>query len=176
MRCVFLYFRLAQQPDSGRSHIIVEASRLKQWHTTVGRTPLNEGSARRRDLCQTHTALTRDRHRSPRYDFCSCFLFFPLLFKSIMYIYILCPHVTTTQHPCPIRGFFLVFSCTLYFIRTWFFGDCPAFRLCHYSKYTTQASMPFAGFEPTIPGNGRPQTLALDRSATGIGHVLRLGL
>ena len=30
--------------------------------------------------------------------------------------------------------------------------------------------MPLAGFEPAIPAGDRPQTLALDRSATGIGH------
>jgi hypothetical protein len=29
--------------------------------------------------------------------------------------------------------------------------------------------MPPAGFEPPIPAGNRPQTLALDRSATGIG-------
>ena len=29
--------------------------------------------------------------------------------------------------------------------------------------------MPPAGFEPAIPAGERPQTLALDRSATGIG-------
>ena len=28
-----------------------------------------------------------------------------------------------------------------------------------------------AGFEPAIPANGRPQTFALDRSATGIADT-----
>ena len=31
-------------------------------------------------------------------------------------------------------------------------------------------SMPTAGFEPAIPANEQPQTLASDRAATGIGH------
>ena len=31
--------------------------------------------------------------------------------------------------------------------------------------------MPQAEFEPTIPVSERPQTHALDRAATGIGHV-----
>ena len=35
-----------------------------QWHTTVGETPLGEGSARRRDLYPT--TLTRDRHSCRR--------------------------------------------------------------------------------------------------------------
>jgi hypothetical protein len=34
-----------------------------QWHTTVGRTPLDEWSAHRRDLWQ-HTTLTTDIHAS----------------------------------------------------------------------------------------------------------------
>ena len=33
--------------------------------------------------------------------------------------------------------------------------------------------MPPAGFEPATPGSDRPQTLALDRSATGIGASSR---
>ena len=36
--------------------------------------------------------------------------------------------------------------------------------------------MPPAGFEPTIPASKRPQTQALDRAATGVGHNLRLDL
>jgi hypothetical protein len=39
-----------------------------QTHTTVGRTPLDEGSARRRDLYLTTQALTRDKHPCPRWD------------------------------------------------------------------------------------------------------------
>jgi hypothetical protein len=34
---------------------------------------------------------------------------------------------------------------------------------------TTQTSMTPVGFEPTIPASVRPQTHALDRTATGIG-------
>ena len=63
-----------------------------QWHTTVGRTPLDEASARRRDL-----------------------------------------YLTT------------------------------------HNTHNWQASMPPAGFEPAITAADRPQTLVLDRSATGIG-------
>ena len=39
----------------------------------------------------------------------------------------------------------------------------------------TQISIPPAGLEPTIPASGRPQTHALDRSATGIGPLFVLG-
>jgi hypothetical protein len=37
-----------------------------------------------------------------------------------------------------------------------------------------QASMPSAGFEPTIPANKRPQIHALDRAVTGIGVFIIL--
>ena len=66
-----------------------------QWFTTVGRTPLDEGSARRRD-----------------------------------------------------------------------------FYLTTYNTDNRQASMPPAGFETSIPASDRPQTLALDHSATGMGLSL----
>jgi hypothetical protein len=36
--------------------------------------------------------------------------------------------------------------------------------------YKRQTSMPPVRFEPTIPSSVRPQTYALDRAATGIGH------
>jgi hypothetical protein len=65
-----------------------------QWHVTVGRTPLHERSARRRDL-----------------------------------------YLTT------------------------------------HNTHMRQTSMPPERFEPAIPASDRPQTLALDRSATGIGYI-----
>jgi hypothetical protein len=34
--------------------------------------------------------------------------------------------------------------------------------------------MPSAGFEPAIPAAKRPQTYALDRAATGIGHDIEI--
>ena len=66
----------------------------KQGHTTVGRTPLDEGSARRRDI-----------------------------------------YLTT------------------------------------HSSHNRQTSMPPAGFEPAIAAGDWPQTVTLDRSATGIGNM-----
>jgi hypothetical protein len=41
---------------------------------------------------------------------------------------------------------------------------CPAF--CLYLQHIKQTSMPPAEFEPATPASDRPQTLALDRSAT----------
>jgi hypothetical protein len=39
-----------------------------------------------------------------------------------------------------------------------------------HNKHNRQTSMPAAGFEPGIPTDERPQTYALDCTATGIGH------
>jgi hypothetical protein len=55
---------MAQQPLLGQGLIIIEASRSHR-HTTLGRTPLEEWSARRRDLYLTTQTLTTDRHPSP---------------------------------------------------------------------------------------------------------------
>ena len=41
---------------------------ITQRHTTVGRTPLDEWSARRRDLYLKQTTLTTDSHPCPRWD------------------------------------------------------------------------------------------------------------
>jgi hypothetical protein len=47
-----------------------------------------------------------------------------------------------------------------------------AIAFCPYcTTHTTQTSMPPEGFEPAIPTSDRPQTLALDRSATGFGRI-----
>ena len=48
--------------------------------------------------------------------------------------------------------------------------------LTTHNTHKRQISMPPPGFEPIIPASKRPQTHALDRAATGIGHNLRLGL
>jgi hypothetical protein len=37
-----------------------------------------------------------------------------------------------------------------------------------HNTHKRQATMPLAGFEPTIPASERPQTHALERAATGI--------
>jgi hypothetical protein len=44
-----------------------------------------------------------------------------------------------------------------------------------YNKHNTNIHT-LVGFEPTIPVNERPQTHALDRTATGIGKKYRYGI
>jgi len=50
---------MAQQPLVGQCLLIIEALWLLSRHNTLGRTPLDEGSARRRDLYST----THDTHK-----------------------------------------------------------------------------------------------------------------
>jgi len=53
---------LAQQPYSGVGSLIVEISRSHLRHTTLGRTVLDEGSARRSDLYLTTHNITLKIH------------------------------------------------------------------------------------------------------------------
>jgi hypothetical protein len=58
---------MAQQPLVGQGLLIVETSRSHSvGHTTLGRTPLGEGSARRRDLyLTTHNTHKKQTSMSP---------------------------------------------------------------------------------------------------------------
>ena len=44
--------------------------------------------------------------------------------------------------------------------------------LTKHNTHKRQTSRTSAGFEPTIPASERPQTYALDRTATGIGIII----
>ena len=57
---------MALRPNAGHGLLILDHT---QQRTTVGRTPLDEWLARRRDLyLTTHTTLTTDKHPCPRWD------------------------------------------------------------------------------------------------------------
>jgi hypothetical protein len=63
-----------------------------------------------------------------------------------------------------LTGVFVLFSVVYYFVL-----NALHLAFCFYcTSHTTQTSMPPLGFEPAILASDRPQTLALDRSATGI--------
>jgi len=58
---------LAQQPPVGQGLLIHEVSRSNSRRTTVGRTPTDEWSARRRDLyLKTHNTHNRQTSMSRR--------------------------------------------------------------------------------------------------------------
>jgi hypothetical protein len=104
-----------------------------QWPTTVGRTPLDEGSARCRDLYLiTHNTHKREASMPPaRFFFCSlCTLSILLCTDCPGFLpFVLTVQHTQHKHPCPRRDSI-----------------------------------------SAIPASGRSQTLAWDRSTTGIGY------
>jgi hypothetical protein len=55
-------------PTHSRCRVCLFSFDHTQTHTTVGRTPLDEGSARRRDFYLTTQTLTRDKHPCPGWD------------------------------------------------------------------------------------------------------------
>ena len=61
------FFTMAQQPPSGpRPHY--RGFMISFRHTTFGRTPLDEWSARHRDFCPTNNTHKRPKHPCPRWD------------------------------------------------------------------------------------------------------------
>jgi hypothetical protein len=65
---IFLFFTAAQQPPShcATASLLSTIHDHTQRRATVGRTPLDEWSARRRDLyLTTHTTLTTHKHPFP---------------------------------------------------------------------------------------------------------------
>ena len=70
--CVHLLywvFLWSNSPTRARAASFLRFLDHTQWSTTVGRTPLDEGSALRRDpRLTTHTTLTADKHPCPRRD------------------------------------------------------------------------------------------------------------
>jgi hypothetical protein len=69
--CARTFFRspsLSYLPVHSRCRGVLFSLDHNQRHTTVCRTPLDEGSARRRDLYLTTQTLTRDKHPWPWWD------------------------------------------------------------------------------------------------------------
>ena len=77
------------------------------------------------------------------------------------------------QISMPQRDFFLIPGFSPLIHLYYWSPFCPAchlmFHAIVHTSNTTQTSMPPVGFEPTILVSERPQTHALDRTATGIG-------
>jgi hypothetical protein len=111
-------------------------------HTTVGRTPLDEGSARRRDLYLTSDSTHKRQTSMPPVGF-----FFPFdpfcTFKSFrrpschftFHATVLTTN-TTDRHPCPRREFFFV--CPGFFPFDPFLYCLNPFRpACHFTFHAT---------------------------------------
>jgi hypothetical protein len=94
-----------------------------------------------------------------------------------MYVYVPIHGATAPNGPglphC--RGFTITFRHTTLGRNP--LDEGPARRrdlyLTTHNTHKRQTSMPPAVFEPSIPAGERPQTHALDRSATGIGYTFQ---
>ena len=144
---------LAQQPNTGQGRLILRFLDHTQWHTAVGKIPLDEGSARRRETSTWKHNTHKDTHPRILLYFIRTCVFVLVGIWSLLTI-------QTSMRPGGIICTLSVLLCP----------HCPGFAFCPYcTSHTTQNSMPPAGFEPTIPASDRPQILTLDRSANGIG-------
>jgi hypothetical protein len=161
----FSFPPMAPQPLGGLGRLIFRGFTITLYrHTTLGRTPLDEWSARRRDLyLTTHNTqgftITLFRHttfgRTPLDEWSAR--------RRDLYL--------TTHNT---QGF------TIPRFRHTTFGRTPLdewsarrrdLYLTTHNTHNRQTSMPPVEFEPTIPVSERPKTHALDRTATGIGGV-----
>jgi hypothetical protein len=101
---------MTQQPLVGQGHHIIETARSHSSHTTLGRTPLDEWSARRRDLYQTtHNNQERQNIQS------TCEIFFYFYFPSLY------------RHTIHIIHSSVPFTCT----SCWFNTYTPLCNLPH---------------------------------------------
>ena len=62
------FFSSRNSPTRARAASFLRFLDQTQWHTTVSRTTLDEGSARCRDIYWEHTTLRIDRHPCSRRD------------------------------------------------------------------------------------------------------------
>jgi hypothetical protein len=82
---------------------------------------------------------------------------------------------TAQQWPGPPLAWdcYVTHNDTPQWVRLLWTSDRPVAETSTWQTHNThkrQTSMPPAGFKPELPVSDRPQTLALDRSATGIGE------
>jgi len=155
-----------------------------QRRTTVGRTPLDEWSARRRDLYLTTHNIHNRKTSMP-----------PVGFEPTIsagkrpQTYVLDREATGTGSSSWFYFFlgrckptWVMASSFLMFLdhtqRCTTVGRTPLdewsarrrdLYLTTHNTHNRQTSMPPVGFEPTISAGERPQTYVLDREATGTG-------
>jgi hypothetical protein len=172
-----IIFLLALQPKVGQGHLVLEVSR-SHTNTTVGRTPLEERSARRRELDlkkKKDTAITRDRHPCSERDFlflfCSHSLLCPYFFVLIDLAFAFSSYCTmhTTKIAMPSWGIFLYpLELCSYFNRTCIFFLVVLRFAIDLSLLTTHNTNIHAstGFEHATPGSDGRRSSPLYRPDT----------
>jgi hypothetical protein len=142
---------MARQPPVGQGPPHYRGFTITLRHTTFGRTPLDEGSARRRELCLT----THNKFLcfSDRASWCKS-----IFMTNLMHLVFLFCNMYITLSPQHVS------STTALIIRR------SQFYYAH-NSFNRQTSIFPAGFEPAIPANQRPQNHTFDRVATGTGEL-----
>jgi hypothetical protein len=150
-------------------------------HATVGRTPLDEGPARRRDLTTYNTHKRQTSMPPVGFSFSPVrgfppfdpFLYCLNLFVLHVTLRSILPSLQQTQHKAgvgyilfPVPVFPFEPFCTFKYFRP---SSWHLWSILVLVQQTTKTSMPPAGFEPTMPVSERPKTHALDRMVIGIG-------
>jgi hypothetical protein len=111
---------------------------------------------------------------------CSCHSAFHLIFQTRTHLF---PPPPMARQPLGGLGRLIVRGFMITLFRHTTFGRTPLHEgparrrdlyLTTHNTHKRQTSIPPVGFELTIPVNERPQTHALDRTATGIGTPLFL--
>ena len=138
-----LFLFLRNSPTQARAALFVRFLAHTLWYTTVGRTPLDEWSARRRDYLTAHNTHKRQTPMPPGWIFfCSYFFFLSFCpFILCVLLYILLSHVTYSlyntqhKHPWPRRIFVLFYLLC---------PDSPAFYLLSllYNTHNTNIHAP----------------------------------
>jgi hypothetical protein len=102
------FFLWCNSPTQARTASFVKLLDYSQWHTTVGRSPLDEGSACRKDLHLTtlKTHKKTDIHATSGiilfYSICTSSV--PVSLSSLSYILsFFCLYNTQHKYPCPWR-------------------------------------------------------------------------
>jgi hypothetical protein len=154
---------MSRQPLGGLGRLIFRGFTITLFfrHTTFGRTSLDEGPARRRDLYLTTYNTHKKQTSMPPVGFFFCLsgFFFPLIHFCTVFLHPFVLHVTLRstlpslqqtqhKHPCPRWDFFLPvrgFSPLIHFFVLFksFRPSCLfTFHTTVLTKNTTKTSMP----------------------------------
>ena len=85
-----LFLFLRNSPTQARAALFVRFLAHTLWYTTVGRTPLDEWSARRREYLTAHNTHKRQTSMPPGWI---CFVLFVLLRSFVLSFYPLCTFI-----------------------------------------------------------------------------------
>ena len=175
------YFTMIQQLPSGPRPPHCREFIITLRHKTLGRTPLDEWSARRRDLYLT-THNTHNKQTSmPPWCLSDRASWIDYILNTNLMQWLLFIHKILFSSTCFEPQVIIFRRIQLYTCSIWYCHSLWEFLVaCRYTAWVRtvcggggrlvgRQSMPPAAFELVIPASERPQAHALDRAADGIG-------